>query len=298
MFSTEDLNESAIQSIAKLTEDAVSAKDKVGIVSIPGDPHGGYLVVRSNGQYDRFFAAEPPRSTYLFSIDQIAPYVTHAIDQWASYPIVYYSAANVLVKLSEDEIGPQRAGSARVTLKPTPEFETLCDFSRNHDKAFLSHKAFMILLRIKLANCIDPQVLASTVAACQSYEAMEGERVQSMVTRRVESLGKEFKAELKAGAGEIPAELVLNVRLFRDPVLLQTRRIVCKLETDPTSGGRFALIPLSGEIEAAIDQETSEIGEMLRSAINGSRRRLNAPGDESTDAPEPRAEVPIFYGSF
>ena len=118
------------------------------------------------------------------------------------------------------------------------------------------------------------------------------------MTRNRESLGKDIRSELRSGAGEIPEQLVLRVRIFKDPALQARRQIVCKLETDPTNGGRFALLPLAEEVDRAIDLEMADLGDLLRSSINGAARLgLPGPDGEASAAPA-RLAVPVFYGAF
>ena len=293
------LTEETIQSITTLAERATGATDKVSIVPIPGHPRNAVLIVKADGTFKLEEMPTTPRATKLLSVDQVTPFVSNAVDNWEASPTVYYSPTGVTVRLADGNLRPEIEGHAQVDFKFSEQFKLLSKFASDRDSAFLTHPKFLRMLRLDLDVCFDAMVLESVLRSCAAYESEEGTRVASTVTRNRESLGREIMSELRAANGEIPEDVILQVRIYKDPALLKTRRVHCKLETDPTGGGRFALLPYANELDNAIDAEMSDLGDVLRSAINGNGNRLPAPdSSESEDSPITRTFVPIFYGTF
>ena len=297
MLDTSELDPGLIREIANLADQAKGASNKVEIIKIPGSPSGDVLVVKPDGSYAKLEIPHAPRSTVLHSVDQVAPFVSTASDRWAASPTVYYSPSGVTVRLDDGDIEPTPNGAARVEFKHSEQFRLLSEFAKNRDAAFLTHSKFMRMLRLDLDVCFDAQVLESVLRSLSSYESEEGSRTASTVTRNRESLGREVMSELRAQNGEIPEDIVLQVRVYKDPALLKTRRVHCKLETDPVGGGRFALLPFANELDNAIDAEMSDLGEILRSAINGTGNRLVSP-EELTKILPSIDFVPVFYATF
>ena len=292
MLNNDDLTEPAIQSIVNLTDQAKGACGKIEIVPIPNHPRGNYFIVKADGTFQEAILPPKTRSTELMSIDQVPAFVSNAIDIWDSGPSVYYSNKGVNVIISDDDIERHWYGFANVQFQLTDQFKLLSSFATNRDAAFLSHSKFMRMLRLDLDTCLEPQVLEHTLRACSAFESDDGTRVQSTVTRNRESLGREVMSELRSMSGDIPEDLVLQVRVFKDPAMVKTRRVHCKLETDPSSGGRFALLPYANELDNAVDAEMADLGDFLRSTINGGNRLPGPDGAES----KARKFVPIFHG--
>lgn len=298
MLTTEDLNESAICSIAQLTDQAKGADGKVVILPIPSHPEAAFLIVKPDGSYETKSMPLGPRGSTLFSVDQVPPYVNSAVDRWEAHPSVYYNEQQVYCRLADNDLIPERGGSVKVDLKKSPQFQLLETFSKNRDAAWKTHKAFMLMLRIDFETNIDPFALEQTIKACEAYSIDETGQTRSTVTRNRESLGNDIKSELRAGAGEIPEQLIMRVRVFRDPALLTTRQIVCKLETDPTNGGRFAVLPLADEIDNAMDAEMRDLGDLLRSSVNPGKILTDETAAAAKSETKKRQFVPVFYGSF
>lgn len=98
---------------------------------------------------------------------------------------------------------------------------------------------------------------------------------------------------------EIPDEVLLDVKIYKDPALLTRRTIVCTLETDPQQG-KLALIPFAGELETAMDKEMLDLGELLRASVRGSRPAGFLASPDSATAASPVAppwQIPVFYGT-
>ncbi|HEY0983532.1 hypothetical protein, partial [Schlesneria sp.] len=294
-----ELSDSVVQSIATLAASSRDANGAIAFKAIPGDPDERQLIVSADGTYQEFPSATKPRNTTLRSVDQVGVYVRHSIDKWGADPVVYYNPTHVIAVLDESGLRPSRNGRVTVALNESPQLKRLRRYDENRNDAWVSHKAFVQMLRIDLADCITPDALEYLLKALSTLDFMDASRTTSNVSRNRESLGSEVKAEIRAnGDMEIPEQVTLEVRMFTDPALMARRVIVCKLETDP-SNGRLALIPIADEINNAMDTEMAALGDMLRANVNSRPKALTNKATETnaTEPAESPAYVPVFYGT-
>ena len=298
MLTDDDLNEPAIQSIAHLAEKAVGAKDKIQLVPIPNHPDGDLLVVKPDGSHSTLHVPGKPRVTFLRSVDQVAPYATEAVERWNANPIVYYDQSSVVVVLDESNLLRQNAGLASVALQPSFHYKLLKGYADDRAKAWQTHKQFMQTLRIDLQTAMEELAWQHAVRACEQLESDDATQTRSTSMRTRESLGKDILQEIRSSAGEIPERLVLKIRLFKDPALVQTRQIICGLELDPGSS-RFAILPLDNELENAMDEEMAYLGDLLRGSLGGTKRLtiIDKAEDDAWPDDSKSRPIPVFYGT-
>lgn len=288
------LENETISSLAALAVSASGADGKIVIVPLPNDPRKSFLIVRPDGTYTVGFPSEPPRQAKLFSIAQVGMFAQHALCAWGCRPAIYYSAEGVCVQMEDGALSqkPERAG---LLLEPTRVWEKLSEWAEKPSAAFLGHREFMRELRVTFGDSFSPGELESLTASIGQLDFVQGERMQSVQIRNRESMGREVAAEVKASNGTIPEEVILDVRIYRDPALLRRHEIRCLLETDP-SNGRLALIPVPGQLDEAIDRELAGIGDMLRAAVRP-MLLLAAEGEEPPQIVKMDWQIPVFYGT-
>jgi len=242
-----------IQSTAVAASDA---KDKLAIVRPPVEPPHIYFAVRPDGSYERIEAAPAPRAHRLASLDQVAPYVE---GKGGAHTVVWYDETGVTVILDDQT----RRDQAVLEFRRTPQFERLV--ALDEDRPGFAQRDFRKLIRIELAGCFDSPRLLNWVSdvrfgsATNATGALRNER---------ESLGRDIDAQAISGAGEIPDEVPLSVRLFSDPALVERQGVRCIFDLD-IPGQQFRLIPLPLEVRSAIERELAYVGEKLEDQLGG-----------------------------
>jgi hypothetical protein len=294
MTSNLNLQRETLNDLTALAERAASASGKLAIIPVPNSPTNRYLIVQPNGDYVDEEPPLAPRSTALQSVDQVGLFALHARDRLGCEPVIYYSPGGVETSLCDGSMDLHRERSV-CPLKATKVWSLLNAWQEKPDSAWKQHREFIRELRVTFGDSFGPGVLDRLLDSIGQLDFIQGERAQSVAVRNRESMGREVASEVKSLKGDIPEEVLLSVRIYRDPVLLRRHSIRCLLETDPQNG-RLALIPLAGQLDEALDIEMSGLGDMLRSSV-GSSRRLTGPDSETTEE-EAAAEwsIPVFYG--
>lgn len=293
MTTNLDLQHETLGSIISLAQKADSAANRVALVAIPNHPNHDYLVVKENGNYEQHELPLPPRATKLASVDQPGLFALHAHQKWDCNPAIYYDPACINIRLEDSNLEKGR-GVAACPLTQTEVWKRLDNWSADPNTAWLSHKVFIRELRVTFGECFASGDLDRLIDAIGQLDFIQGERTQSVAVRNRESMGREVMAEVKSVKGDIPEQVLLGVRIYRDPILLRQHPIRCLLETDP-SNGRLALIPLAGELDNALDAEMQSLGELLRASVRSSRL-LTGPDESATTDLAPNWQIPVFYG--
>lgn len=291
-----DLQVETFNAIQAAAQNGAKFDTKVGIVPIPGHPNRNYLVVGRDGSYEEWKLPLPSREASLHSVDQVGMFAVHALDRWNVRPSVYYSDEIVEIRLLDGLLDMQR-GCAKVRLNTTRCWDLLSAWADTPSQAWLPHKEFIRTLRVTFGDCFENGSLKQLCESIGQLDFIQGERTQSVAIRNRESMGREVASEVKSLKGDIPEEVVLSVRVYRDPVLLRRHTIRCLLETDPQNG-RLALIPLASQLDEAMDLEMGSLGDLLRASVRGPQL-LNGPAADEAASPEPAAPqwtIPVFYG--
>jgi hypothetical protein len=298
MTTNLNLQVETLRELSDLATRAGDAAGKVALVPIPKHPRGNYLLVDANGSSEEQELPLPPRATALASVDQVGLHALHALREWGARPAIYYAPSGLTVQL-EDGTLESNHGRALCPLAQTKVWELLALWEKSPNEAWKAHKEFFRMLRVTFGDSFESDALARLVESIGQLDFIQGERVQSVQVRNRESMGREVASEVKSLKGDIPEEILLSVRLYRDPVLLRRHSIRCLLETDPQNG-RLALLPIAGQLDEALDREMSALGDMLRSSV-GASRRLTGPALDPDDVERAAAlatewQIPVFYG--
>lgn len=247
----------SMETLELLQETAVKASgasDKLALMTAKAEPDHVYLAVKPDGSYERRVADPKPRSHTLGSLDQVIPYVE---EKGAESTVIWYNETGVTVVLDDNT----RRDFARLAFTPTPQFEKLKFLDAN--RPGLPQRDFRKLIRIDLAGCFENSRLLNWVSdvkfgsASNSLGNLRNER---------ESLGKDIDAQAVSGAGEIPEDVPLSVRLFDDASLVERQGIMCIFDL-AIQDQQFRLIPLPLEIHSALEREVAYIGEKLTSGL-------------------------------
>lgn len=260
------------EAIAKVTDLAQQAARKTEIVNLNAvEPDQSiYGIVDLEGRLTKVKAEPAPRCDDLKSIDQVADYISAIIEgeERTQVPVVWVCEDQVVIidEASRHACPP----SAHLALKPTPEWVTLTKLSTERKR--MPQPEFISLLRIDLADVLTDAARA-LIKAVRILRWSSGESTDAAVTRNRESLGSNLEAGVVAEAGDIPEEIVLDVRPYDDRAIATRVAIKCAVETHPATH-ELQLIPLPGELRRGLDR-----------AVLCVQERLTAD-----------CECPVFYG--
>lgn len=256
----------SVETLELLQETAVKASDAAGKLAIVAAPHDPtiYFTVDPQGKIEKRDVPPKPRNHRLNHLEEIGRFVT---EKGGPSTVVWYDRSAVLIVVDD----ATRRDTAVLELKPTPQ--TLLLQRLEKDRPGFDQRAFRRLLRIDLADCQRDARLFNWVSDLK-FANMSGAVGQFSAAR--ESLGTDIEAQAVSGAGECPEELVLDVRIFDDPSLIERHPIRCAFEFTPQER-EFRLIPFPTAIHDAIELEVAYIGEKLRGMIDCScfRGRFN-----------------------
>ena len=298
MTTNLDLQVETLREVRDLALSSADATKKLAIIPIPSHPEGNYYTVNTDGAIIEHSLPLPARRTTLSSVDQPGLFARHAMQAWDCTPAIYYDHQFIHVRLEDSNLQAYR-GQANCSLMRTEVWKRLNEWSDDPGKAWMSHSVFIRELRVTFGECFSSDALDRLIETIGQLDFVTAERTQSVATRNRESMGREVMSEVKAAQGQIPEQVVLDCRIYRDPILLRKHSIRCLLETDPAKG-RLAVIPLAGELDNAMDAEMHSLGELLRASVRAPRM-IAEEASGATQSPTSPAcdwQIPVFYGQF
>jgi len=221
----------------------------------PAEPEHVYYLVQ-NGQADRRVAEPPPRANVMFSPLDLVKYLGFVLGQYKTDAAIFVGRGLVTAVLNErgdrrDQIIQNLAlGHAFIALR-----------GRELQRTGMTHRAFLQLLRIDLAGCID----GDSVELFRSLKLSTSGNTESSIRSGKESLGKAVASEALLSGKPIPEELPVALCVYED--LPDRRQVVkCAVVSD-LQEMTFALIPLAGELDRAQRETDTEIAEGLRQLL-------------------------------
>ncbi len=250
------IDKETLEIIQETAVAAEGAKGKALIVELPHEPPNVYGLI-SNGAFKRVTAEAGPRKVTLISVDQVIPYALLAKDQLGGSPAIYF-CEGVVVCIVDDSLSSHRTDRAFAQLVPTPEYELIAGLKEES----YTQKEFISLLRVDLADCRTPSI-TQLIAACKAIDFSSQTSGHKHVDHGRESIGMDVLNEVRSKAGDIPEEVVLDVRIFQDRALQQRHTITCQVEVD-ARGGIFRLVPLPADLRKAMDRDMEYLETMLQ----------------------------------
>ncbi len=251
-----------LQQIQKTAVEASGAKGKVEILALPDEPKGTYGIVTASGTVDVAQAAPGPRKIVLNSVDQVPTFIGFAKSKLGGEPSIYYNESYVYVILDD---GPesQRKDFACIKLQMTDEYKTVQGLKDWN----LDQKDFISLLRVRLADCTTPEV-TQLINACKAIGFSSQTKESREVGHGRESMGFDIQDEVQSKAGEIPEEVVLDVRIFDDRELEQRHKITCIVEIC-AKAGTFKLTPKPADLRKEMQREMDFLQGALTAGADG-----------------------------
>lgn len=240
--------------IQKTAVNASGAKDKIVVLPYPNDPLQRSVLVSPDGTFTEVEPGPAPRKVTLLSVDQVLGFCESHRDNCS----VWISPSRVEIVI-DDSKESRRLERAVVPLDRTIANQTLQTFL--DDETELDQKSFIRVLRLKLFDCLDKEG-RDAITVLRTINFSNSTTGHGVVEKSRESLGREIEAEVRSDAGEIPDELLLNIRLYEDRALQRRFTIRCALEIDSRKA-TFSLCPLPGQLEDAVATQMQMISEML-----------------------------------
>jgi hypothetical protein len=246
----------ALKFFAGLVQDANTARP----VPVPSGPRsariqfGGKIQTIDLDPTPRDHTSDDVRTLIEFANDR------HRTDPDAS-PVVWVGDERVVLILDDDG---HRIERCTVNLQTTHEADLVADLASTFE--FRGQRPFLRLLRFDLAGVLDSPAL---VEAVRSVRFENGTTVTAEKQRDRESLGKSIVSKVQSAAGEIPDEVGLTLRVWRNPGLDERFALRCAVEVDPALG-QFSLQPFPGELDRVVNLALADLAATIRDQLDKS----------------------------
>lgn len=221
----------------------------------PGDPRKKSYVV--NGEIVERFLQPQPRAYQVESLEDLILLANRVIDVpdrvADASPVVWYDGMQVVLVMDDNG---HRLERATFLLDCSDAFRTLVGLHEGNN--WMDQKAFVQLLRIDLARTMPPAELLDKVRKVR-FEG--GEVRTATVARQQESLGREINSRVST-EGELPEEVVVSCKVYRNIRESEPLGIRCSVEVDPMRAA-FRLRPLPDEIDFVEQIAITQVGELL-----------------------------------
>lgn len=256
--------EEAINVIRELSQEAVSASNRVAFSRVPGQAPNRIMKITADGKAEEVVldpALPKPRSHNLESVGEIGPFIAYALDTLKAKPSIWMSPGYVRVILN-DTLDSLREETAQVLLKHTKQFALLQKWEDNRE-AF-SHVKFLRMLRRTFSTNIEN--LPALLKLLSRITQEDGKSLTSEAGRSRASIGTSIVKELKLSTDELP-ELIpdMTVVPYDDAAFGVKCRIECMLDLDEEA--TFAVMPLSGQCKKIIDDTMISLRDLIVKAV-------------------------------
>lgn len=142
---------------------------------------------------------------------------------------------------------------------------------------WMKQEALLKLMRTVFYGCLG--AAGDIVNILRKVKFVNNVAGESTIERGKASIGRSIEQEV-TGMGVLPETITFEVPMFANVFTSMRGRITCALEVD-TANQTFALITLPQQVENALVECESLIGDMIRQQINGGRET---------------GLVPVYYG--
>lgn len=219
------------------------------VIPVPGDPVGTHLVVDGGGGVTLRETPLPPLKHEAADLETV---VAKARD-WGCNE-VWYNRHGVDATRGRDAV--------KMVLTASPQMAEICSWGPTRQ---WEQKQLIRTLRTVFAGCVQGVDLVSLV---RKVDVSRAERVQAEQTKGRVSMSREMMAEV-SGANLLPDTFTLLVPAFHQASLAGIKvRVEVALDLDAEQKAVFTLIPLAGQVEAAIGSAEDQLMESLSDLCN------------------------------
>lgn len=247
--------------IVEIQDTAVKANGQRIFKGLP-EPDDIYLLLQPDGSLKKQQAEREQHRIRLDSLRAVVDFVQQVAAE-KRRPTVWYGPGGIFVTFNPQTRPGDAAG---MPLEFSVEYAVLR--LMRSEKSWLKQADLVKALRVDLAKTLSNQPeLLTTV---RTIKAATAKTAEGDVQHGRESLGLSVNAAV-TGSGPLPEQVMLAIEVFDEPGLGPARvrwPVCCALLIEPTEV-RFALWPLPGEIEQALDNAVEHIGTELRTLLGG-----------------------------
>jgi hypothetical protein len=246
-----------------------TARRADGIYDCGVEPSHVYFTRRPDGGLERHEAEPGPVAYRFFTLDDFAKGVRDLGGADVGKRGAVFAGRGAVVAVLDE--GGDRRDRLSMELPQSHEFRGLARLGEN--RTIFKHDAFIRLLRVDLAGCLEDGVLATF----RNVKHENNQAGASVVGTGKESVSLDVRRNLLFDGKDAPDEITVSVHVYRDlPDLFDDDARVpirCVVEVDVLAPA-FTLIPLAGECERAQRDTDSRIQEKLRDALPEGMRVL------------------------
>lgn len=219
-------------------------KSKPRIVKADGEPDFVYYTIDESGTMKKEYAEPRPEQNNAGSIATLLEIAKRKKEDEKSDVEIWLSPSGIVLVYGAGFGGDRRSRTC-LDVTFSSQIKRLDQLEKNQNS--FDQGSLIKLLRIDLANSIDPAVIESLrrvkFKAAQDHE--------SEIQHGKTSIGKAISSEI-TGTGVLPPFVDLSIPIFSTPIFSRYRgRIAAALEPN-ASTSTFQLIPLPGEVQALV----------------------------------------------
>jgi hypothetical protein len=228
-------------------------------ISTP-EPAHVYALSYPDGKVEWINADPAPRCHTAQDLETVAAWaLAHVPDGPVS---VWVSRAGVVALLDDRT----RRDRVSLPLDMAPQIGTLAGL-----RFPMTQKDFVRLLRVDLAGC--GAEVAALLKAARSLKILNNVSAEGRVNHGQQSVTKGMVSQA-ANAVDYPEEVAVQCPVFTS-VNTDPETVQCAVDLDPTEAKPLQLIPLPGEVEAAIQRAERVIQARLSGLLFGAAERPN-----------------------
>lgn len=202
------------------------------------EPRHHYALMGRDGEIEWISADPSPRQHKTSRLDTVIALALQEASV-SPHPVIWYSRDAVTLFFDDTT----RRDTLKMPLAFHPQFLTLKKLEES--KPLLNQKQLLRLLRIELNDCAPPALL-ETLRKVRFKKTEDGSGV---LLHTKASLGRAIETELTL-CTSLPETVEISVPVFNNGSSARYG-VACAIEVD-TDEEKFQLVPLPGQIEAAI----------------------------------------------
>lgn len=245
------LDGSAISAVADLARQ----KDAPAVLHANGDAAHVFFIRKSDGSYEKRYAEPTPRGHIASDLSAIAEKCAEVVSLGENRPEIWYCRSGIVLFL--DEL--PRRDRVTLPLQFSPQLTRLMQWEQQRTP--LSQQDLILAMRTLFRGATQGIDLGDLVRRIRTTVSTASDQQRTRA-----SLGKQIEAAV-GDQNSLPDYVTFIVPIFSAGALAGITDAVAAAFDFDGETQRFFLQPVAGEIEYAITNAESRLGEMLRAAM-------------------------------